>query len=309
MRINLAALAAALILSTPAAHAQPHDPQPATDDLEQVPITDPVLLEDLGFAPDASNVYATPQALSRMAMGSSESAVLEPEPNNSFGVGSEGSTNVLYSDFRPTFATDGLFPEYSYAPDSGLTCDAGTHTYEAKIAPIPVGAAFAYVGVYLFDESTEDATAWLYRTCQVVSHSPPVVTLMDQASTAGTPGATGFTLAAGDTVNHYCQFFLRVRLDSGGFLVFECSEGNDLRLFGAHARWQRQVRPHPTMPTFDDVPSNHPLYDYIEAVARDGITHGCPDPDNFCPNGVLTRGEIVEILAKALGLGWGLGIL
>lgn len=39
----------------------------------------------------------------------------------------------------------------------------------------------------------------------------------------------------------------------------------------------------------------------IEAIAADGITHGCAD-DRFCPDEQLTRGEMAAFLQRALGL-------
>ena len=64
-----------------------------------------------------------------------------------------------------------------------------------------------------------------------------------------------------------------------------------------------QVTPAPPFPTFFDVPTNSPIYQFVEALAASGITVGCGG-GNFCPNAPLTRGQMAVFLAKALGLHW-----
>lgn len=76
------------------------------------------------------------------------------------------------------------------------------------------------------------------------------------------------------------------------------------RFFGVRVFLQRQVSPPPATATFGDVPTGHPFFQHIEALAASGITGGCGGGD-FCPNGSLTRGQMAVFLAKALGLHWG----
>ena len=64
-----------------------------------------------------------------------------------------------------------------------------------------------------------------------------------------------------------------------------------------------QVSPAPAVATFNDVPTSHPFFQYIEALAASGITGGCGG-GNYCPGNPLTRGQMAVFLAKALGLQW-----
>jgi hypothetical protein len=57
----------------------------------------------------------------------------------------------------------------------------------------------------------------------------------------------------------------------------------------------------PPTPTFNDVPTTHPFFQFIEALAASGITTGCGN-GNYCPDAPLTRGQMAVFLAKALGL-------
>ena len=67
--------------------------------------------------------------------------------------------------------------------------------------------------------------------------------------------------------------------------------------------WRRTVSGPPTTATFADVPSSHPLFQFVEALASSGITGGCGS-GNYCPDNPLTRGQMAVFLAKALGLHW-----
>ena len=78
-----------------------------------------------------------------------------------------------------------------------------------------------------------------------------------------------------------------------------------LALGGVRITWRRPVSPTPSAPTFADIPDPHPFFQFIEALAVSGITGGCGDGSNYCPDAALTRGQMAVFLAKALGLHWG----
>jgi hypothetical protein len=72
---------------------------------------------------------------------------------------------------------------------------------------------------------------------------------------------------------------------------------------GVAVHYQRQVSPAPGVSTFNDVPTNHPFFQFIEALYAAGITSGCNTaPLLYCPDNSLTRGQMAVFLAKALGL-------
>ena len=78
---------------------------------------------------------------------------------------------------------------------------------------------------------------------------------------------------------------------------------NFLGFGGARITWDRQVSPPPASPTFGDVPSTDPAWQYVEALVASGITAGCGN-GNYCPDAPLTRRQMAVFLAKALGLHW-----
>lgn len=63
------------------------------------------------------------------------------------------------------------------------------------------------------------------------------------------------------------------------------------------------VSPPPSTATFNDVPTSHPFFQFIEALHASGITGGCQAvPPLYCPDNPVTRGQMAVFLAKALGL-------
>ena len=77
----------------------------------------------------------------------------------------------------------------------------------------------------------------------------------------------------------------------------------NLRLRGARVLYRRQISPAPSAATFPDVPTNHPFFQFVEALSASGITAGC-GTGIYCPDAPLTRGQMAVFLAKALGLHW-----
>jgi len=71
---------------------------------------------------------------------------------------------------------------------------------------------------------------------------------------------------------------------------------------GATLWYQLQVSPAPATATFpNDVPTTHPFFRFVEAMAASGITGGCAT-GSFCPDQPVTRGQLAVFLSTALGL-------
>jgi hypothetical protein len=74
-----------------------------------------------------------------------------------------------------------------------------------------------------------------------------------------------------------------------------------IRFTAVRIRYRLQVSPSPVAATFSDVPTSHPFFRFVEALAASGITAGCGG-GNFCPDAPITRGQMAVFLAAALGL-------
>lgn len=269
----------------------------------RVPITDPQLLERMGFAPDATNVYATPQALQQLLMGPDAGNTIREETEEApaesvFGDDDAGESAASGSAFEPMAGDTG------YETFSGGTryCTIGSPFFEADLHGLPHGARLVRVRSWFLDESAEDMELFLFRTCTLESDPTPSVTNLGSSSSAGSGGWDTSVFSVGEDIDlEHCTYAVRARLDDAN--VGSCSEGSDLGILKARAQWRRQVSPAPDTATFDDVPTNHLFFQHIEALADSGITAGCGN-DNFCPNEPLTRGQMADFLSTALGLHW-----
>jgi hypothetical protein len=96
-------------------------------------------------------------------------------------------------------------------------------------------------------------------------------------------------------VNNYNNMYTMVA-------TFDAVDGTN-SLVGAIVSYQLEVSPAPGTATFNDVPTGHPFFQFVEALAASGITAGCGS-GNYCPDAPLTRGQMAVFLAKALGLYW-----
>jgi hypothetical protein len=241
-------------------------------------------------------------ALSLIALGLCLGRARAQAGPDVFGIQDEGITIVGYQEFFPIYSSCG------YSAGDERWCDG---QMKAGINMIPNGALVTQVVFYVRDDdSLMNFIGWL---CWSSVHSSSGQALLADCqtgvATSGQPGETvvfqnfdpplpilyrqdvdgdGFT----DVVNYY----LRVWTQGGIGTV-------TIRM--ARLLWKRQVSPAPAVATFNDVPTSHQFFQFIEALAASGITAGCSaSPPLYCPDFPLTRGQMAVFLAKALGLHW-----
>jgi len=129
----------------------------------------------------------------------------------------------------------------------------------------------------------------VFNECVVVGD--PVTSAPDQ------PGCGRFGLPVSLTVNN--QHF------AYAFVFNSATLGQSVGINAARVYYKLQVSPAPATATFADVPTSHPFFQYVEALAASGITTGCTStPPQFCPDAFITRGQMAVFLARALGLHW-----
>jgi hypothetical protein len=168
---------------------------------------------------------------------------------------------------------------YFYA--SGLT---------TAIAPVqlPSGAVIVFLDLYYDDaDPTADASAVLYQYPGYTTGAP---TMLSSVSSSGFSGA-GYAFSApfSHTVDN--------NPSTGGgqySVVMTLAQSfSNLGFKGVDLWYYRQVSPAPGVATFQDVPTNDPYFQFIEALAASGITAGCnASPPQYCPDRDITRGEM-----------------
>jgi len=173
------------------------------------------------------------------------------------------------------------------------------------VVTVPNGAELTEVVLYAVDNNpAEDlVVSGCLESVDALDGTPGLPSCSPIGSTSGSPGATTITADLTGSVIRYQQ-----DIGSDGsyevlhhFLRVDTPSSTAVRM--VRLRWHRQVSPAPPAATFGDVPTGHPFFQFVEALANSGITAGCGS-GNYCPDLPLTRGQMAVFLSKALGLHW-----
>jgi len=129
--------------------------------------------------------------------------------------------------------------------------------------------------------------------------NPTAAVVVGPITAVGNPGYTSINASVNTTYRN-----TESGKDNRWILVaFLPFDGTNIAFGGARVSWTRQISPAPNTATFSDVPTTHPLFQYIEALAASGITAGCvANPPQFCPDANMTRGQMAVFISRALGL-------
>ena len=179
-----------------------------------------------------------------------------------------------------------------YAP---LTLDAGVEVTQ--------------VCARVFDNSaTLDVTLFVAAFESGTPATPPAFAFLETVTTGVAP-MPGFTLLCA-TVDPVLRIRTDADVNNNGtsstaqyWVGFNLPVGPTTAVGPAVVTWRRTVSPAPAAASFADVPTSHPFFRFVEALAASGVTGGCGG-GNFCPDTPLTRGQMAVFLAGALGLHW-----
>jgi hypothetical protein len=212
----------------------------------------------------------------------------------SYGPGFE-FVNVTSAEFVPTHS--------SVAYDTqgrGLFSTTGVGTFVAS-PRLPKGALLRSVELDYCDMDPANDVQLAFVHCMWNGSNCVTLQIVDSGNGPG-PGCS-YLIQDLQSLNHTVdtysrRYFLDVSTHSGT---------SNTRLLGVYVYYYLQVSPAPASATFLDVPTTHPFFRFIEALAISGITGGCTPPPspNFCPDNPVTRGQMAVFLAAALGLHFG----
>ncbi|HEY7862139.1 MAG TPA: S-layer homology domain-containing protein [Thermoanaerobaculia bacterium] len=257
----------------------------------RIPITDPKARAALeAFVPPGTRMMMVPGALSATR------AVVPGDPafaREQFGTQDFSATTYTGESFEP----------------AGDTVVRKFPGYLEFLAP-PAGGADAVVAMELDSGSLVDGVMWwaydaeatdevfllVFSQCWPFGPGPHVFTLLAFGNTTGNSGHQHLFTGIGPPVtieNNLCNYYIGVHINN--------APTPNLTFARARVGWFRQVSPAPATATFGDVPTTHGFFQFVEALARSGITAGCGG-GNFCPDQFLTRGQMAVFLSVALGL-------
>jgi hypothetical protein len=212
-----------------------------------------------------------------------------------------GTAGVSYvqipaAAFRPRFST---VESVADSMGQAVWCATaiGFCEFHAPVT-VPSGAQIVYLELDFWDASATEAVGGYLVECNSLATSctgyPNPFLTSGAAFDGGAARVTADVTADGifvDNRNHH--YNLVTYMDGGG------SE----HLAGWVIGYQLRVSDPPATASFNDVPTDHPFFQFVEALAASGITAGCgAAPPLYCPDAPLTRGQMAVFLAKALGL-------
>jgi len=205
------------------------------------------------------------------------------------------SDSVVYTLWSTDFTLlpDGTSAEGMANGSNGARRCGNANCIFVANAHLPAGAMISGAELEACDASATGQVAFV--VLHGVAPGQNIEFLSVPSGTGGpdTPGCALFPVLTLPTVvvNSTGTYAVDVNLPADAALSF-----NAVRLI-----YNLQVSPAPATATFGDVPTSHPFFQFIEALASAGITGGCGS-GNYCPDAPLTRGQMAVFLAKALGL-------
>jgi len=121
----------------------------------------------------------------------------------------------------------------------------------------------------------------------------------------GVVSSNGTSSGCGSSTLSFGAYPLEIDNNSNQLLLDVRTEAfNDTTtIAGAKIHYKLQVSDPPVTATFTDVPTNHPFFRFVEALAAAGVTGGYPD-GRFGVDDPITRGQMAVFLSSALGLNW-----
>jgi hypothetical protein len=204
------------------------------------------------------------------------------------------STDIVYTAFAHEF---NLFQGVEAAMNgttAGRVCGTAPCGWLGTLH-LPTGASIRAVELSACDgDAVQQVQFALFSTTKVPA-GPVSIVPFQGTGTAATPGCSTFvfTLPTPVTVqNNTLGYILDVTENPGTNIQW-----NQFRV-----RYRLQVSAAPATATFpNDVPTSHPFFRFVEAMAASGLTGGCAT-GSFCPDTAVTRGQLSVFLSSALGL-------
>ena len=158
---------------------------------------------------------------------------------------------------------------------------------------LPTGALIERVEVRYWDALASDPFLGMFRVTPDGGSLDVVSELPLPDFSGGFSTALFMLPAGGHTVDNNYPYMIITTVNRTG--------DNYQGIVRFSIDYRLQVSPAPGAATFSDVPTNHPFFQFVEALAASGITGGC-GTGIYCPNQPVTRGQMAVFLSKALGL-------
>lgn len=210
-----------------------------------------------------------------------------PDPRT-YGTASITTVGLASIGFAPV--DDG---RWTHLPNAGWSWRTAGNDTTCVNVHLPSGARLEGITTYTNDTDATGSITYRLNLADLVTNSGTSPFFF---ATAGTPGIERVFRA----------MIPPLVIDNDRKVQSLCVThsviGGSLQNSGATLWYRLQVSPAPATATFpSDVPTTHPFFRFIEALAAAGITGGC-GAGAYCPDAPVTRGQMAVFLSTALGL-------
>jgi hypothetical protein len=257
-----------------------------------------------GIWVDAADAAAQPDVRDEVLARHAEAAKAETEALS----GHRLEEPMPYTYGTSTWSGYTLGPCDAFVLNGGAGVNVGVNNEScAKVEPIsdgystlsfplhlPQGASIQSLRIYYYGNSTAvsiSAALWKANggsTTLITSASPPAYAGGSRSADFGPFAETVNNSPVGGSTYHFAAI-----LRKSGTAVTGIHKVN--------VYYKLQVSPAPATATFNDVPTSHWAFRFVEALAASGITGGCGG-GNFCPDANVNRAQMAVFLSDALGL-------
>jgi S-layer homology domain len=172
------------------------------------------------------------------------------------------------------------------------------YCFEA-VPRLPDGALLTGIEAYFCNTDPDVNHELSIDVAKALYDGTDVTDLFHGVSSATHNGCGEFRFADLTSLNYQVNYYNNQLIL---YAVIDTEDGSQA-IAGVNLYYRLQVSPAPQAADFNDVPTNHPFFQFVEALYASGITAGCGS-GNYCPDAPLTRGQMAVFLSKALGLQW-----
>ena len=244
--------------------------------------------------------FISPLGISVVAMlwASPGAAQVQASPGpEAYGTQDYTVTMISATSFVPADNSQGSHTSGSL----GRFGDTNVEEHFYATLEIPAGAVVDYIGLNNLNDGTPGAIS-----AQILERADSGGGAIPLAGVSSTPHTSWQTDKNPDPLGALYPGHSQ----NGNWWILivdvDIAASPNLQFFGwVEVWWKRTVSNPPFSASFNDVPTNHPFYQFVEALKAAGITGGCSaSPPLYCPDAPVTRGQMAVFLAKALGLHW-----
>ncbi len=209
-----------------------------------------------------------------------------------YGIASRSFLTLSAWNAQP-IDTSVTFAFSNFPGGQGINRTGGSSFFKVPIQ-LPNGAAVSEIELAYCDTGASNIAAHWFRQPK----NGPVVTITNVVTSVGTPGCTvtSGTITPTQTIDNDANSY--------NIELFMGAPDATVAFLSARVGYRLQISPAPATATFPtDVPTSHPFFRFVEALAASGVTGGC-GAGTYCPDSPVTRGQMAVFLATALGLHW-----